>query len=259
MSRKIVLATGFDQPYFPKARPYLESVALHGRFDQCVAICLDFLPSPEDQEALAPWCFTQAASKDIVAPHSNKCMQHGAFLVFLDLNADDVVLFTDSDIRMQRQMWAEEWKVLQGLKYGEVWVGENKDKNETLLEEASYLRPIVPVHNLPAAFTETNISQALCYNTGIVAATVQTYAAILEDYARLIGSVDCMFEHYARQQWLISYVLAFRGDLWVRNMPQTFHLHGCHGPKPGTNWNGLAHTYHGVDVLFAHNLDYFKN
>jgi hypothetical protein len=151
-------------------------------------------------------------------------------------------------------MWLEEMAILRKLKHGEIFVGENKDANETLYEEAKYLRSFVPVESLPDAFAGTNIKTAKCYNTGVMAATVSTFSVILEEYARHIGNTDYTFEHYARQQWLISYIIACREDLSVRVMPATFHTHGCHGVKPGTAYNGLSYTYHGVDVLFAHNL-----
>lgn len=252
VSRKVVISTGFDRAYFPKTRDYIDSVAEHGEFDDYVALCLNFLPN--ESEVCEPWRYVYTNEHQVIAPHSNRCMQHGAFISFLNLDHDDVVLFTDSDMRMQRRMWPEEMDILRKLKHGEVFVGENKDANETLYEEAKYLRPFVPVESLTDVFKDTNIKTSKCYNTGVMAATVSTFSVILEEYARNIGSTDCIFEHYARQQWLISYIIAYRGDLRVRVMPATFHTHGCHGAKPGTAYNGLSYTYHGVDVLFAHNL-----
>ncbi len=252
MSKQVVISTGFDRAYFPKTIDYIDSVTKHGEFDDYVALCLNFLPSESEQHQ--PWRYVYVDENHVIAPHSNRCIQHGAFISFLNLNQDDVVLFTDSDMQMQRRMWPEEQAILQKLKHGEVFVGENKDANETLYEEAKYLRSFVPVESLPDIFNKTNIKTAKCYNTGVMAATVSTFSIILKEYAMNIGDIDYTFEHYARQQWLISYVIACRGDLSVRVMPATFHTHGCHGVKPGTAYNGLSYTYNGVDILFAHNL-----
>lgn len=252
VSKKVVIATGFDRAYFPKTRDYIDSVAEHGEFDDYVALCLNFLPNNEEQ--IHPWRYVYVNEQQVIAPHTNRCMQHGAFISFLNLNHDDVVLFTDSDMRMQRKMWPEEMSILKTLKHGELFVGENKDANETLYEEAAYLRSFVPVESLSDVFKAANIKTAKCYNTGVMAGTVSTFATILEEYAMNIGDTDYIFEHYARQQWLISYVIACRDDVSVRVMPATFHTHGCHGVKPGIAYNGLSYTHHGVDVLFAHNL-----
>lgn len=238
--------------YFPRTTGYIESVAEHGEFDEYTALCLGFLPGENEQRK--PWKYVFVNENQVIAPHANRCMQHGAFINFLNQAPNDVVLFTDSDMQMQRRMWPEEMSMLRNLRHGEVFVGENKDANETLYEEAKYLRPFVDIASLPEVFKEANIKTAKCYNTGVMAATVSTFSLILEEYAMGIQGIDYIFEHYARQQWLISYILAYRGDLSVRVMPATFHTHGCHGAKPGISYNGLSYTYHGVDVLFAHNL-----
>lgn len=252
VSNQVVISTGFDRAYFPKAGDYLRSVSTHGDFDEAIALCLNFLP--HESEIAHPWRCIYVDESQVIAPHSNRCMQHGAFISFLNLNQKDIVLFTDSDMQMQRRMWPEEVSMLRNLKHGEVFVGENKDANETLYQESGYLRPFVPVESLADTFKDVNIKTAKCYNTGVMAATVSTFSIILEEYASRIGDIDYTFEHYARQQWLISYIIALRGDLRVRIMPQTFHMHGCHGVKPGMSYNGLSYTHYGVDVLFAHNL-----
>ncbi len=249
---KLVISTGFDKSYYPRTLDYLNSISEHGDFDECIALCLNF--TPPESEFINPWKYTYVHEDEVIAPASNRCLQHGAFVDFLNLNNDDIVLFTDSDMKMQRSMWPEEMSFIRSLKHGEVFVGENKDANETLYEEAGYLRAILPLESLPELFSKASIKSAKCYNTGVMAATVSTFAIILEEYAKNIGNVDYVFEHYARQQWLISYILAFRGDITVRLMPQTFHMHGCHGAKPGTDFNGLSYTHYGIDVLFAHNL-----
>jgi hypothetical protein len=91
-----------------------------------------------------------------------------------------------------------------------------------------------------------------------MAATAKTFSSIYEEYVRSYHRVEHLFEHYARQQWLLSYIFGHRGDMRVRPMSQAFHMHGCHGMPQHGGWNGQNYTFMGVDVLFAHNLDWVR-
>jgi hypothetical protein len=258
MPRKVILATGTDQGYYPRTTNYLHSAQVNPSFDAYSLVCLDFEPDAEARAWMRPWVPAPAASGAIAAMNPNRCMQHGAFVQFMGADDDDVILFTDADIRIQRLAWSQEMELLRELKHGDVFVGPNRDEGETLIEEATYLRPVIDLDAVPALFTEADITMLKCYNTGVMAATAKTFSSVYEEYVRSYHKVEHLFEHYARQQWLLSYIFGHRGDMRVRPMSQAFHMHGCHGMPQHGGWNGQNYTFMGVDVLFAHNLDWVR-
>lgn len=258
MSRKVILATGTDGGYYPRITNYLHSAQIHPGFDRYALVCLDFEPDNEAVRWMKPWEPAMATSEKVEAMNPNRCLQHGAFVQFLGADDDDVILFTDGDVRIQRMPWPQEMELLRELKHGDIFVGPNKNEGETLLEEALYLRPVIEVEALPALFEDADISMLKCHNTGVMAATAKTFATVYEEYVRTYHLVEHLFEHYARQQWLLSYIFGHRGDMRIRPMSQAFHMHGCHGMPQHGGWNGMNYTFMGVDVLFAHNLDWVR-
>jgi len=64
------------------------------------------------------------------------------------------------------------------------------------------------------------------YNTGVLAMHRETWLWVYEEYVRLWPVISTLLRHYARQQWLLSYLVTVMG-LEVHIWPEAFHSHGC--------------------------------
>lgn len=148
---------------------------------------------------------------------------------------------------MQRGFSPEEEETLSNLQTGEVWVGWNRDENDTLLEEAKRLgfRKRVP--------TRYNDLSLPVYNTGVIAGTRHTFKLLSELYMANWQVINATFIHYAKMQWLISWAIGTHKELRAKVMPKTFHSHGHYEPTGCDIIDGKAY-YQRELVLFRHRL-----
>jgi hypothetical protein len=175
-----------------------------------------------------------------------QCLQHGAFTECIRLALDDIVVFTDADMVMQRALVQREIDWLHGIGPGQVAVGYNADETETLAEEATRLRRNEFCH------PERDWYEAICYNTGVVAARYDTWMRLYNDFLQIYQTYYPMFGHWARQQWVISLVIHRMFEPVV--MPYTFHMHGHYPlPKGGYKVDNTAY-YKDEKVLLRHKL-----
>lgn len=247
----IILATGSDLNYLSKMRPYLKSIESNSNFDKNILVYVG-----EDEMEL-PYKNIQVVSlpiKNIQSLNSNKCVQHGDFLNSESFNSitndDDVIIYTDGDIILQRNLSEDEIKFYKSFKDGDVYVGYNASPTDTLEDEANRLGK--------TGILSTNINmgewkKTKVYNTGVLAMNKKTWGKLLERYNVLYPSVSPMFFHYAKQQWLISYIIGTDKEFNVIEMGYDVHNHK-HYPSPeGTtqDMNGDVY-FKNKKVLFKH-------
>lgn len=244
----IILATGANASYMPKITAYLNSIKLNSDFDRNMLIYVgnEQLPSVDIE------CF-RLRHEAILAPSQNQCMQHGDWLNAdgLQLESSDVVVYTDGDMYVQRGLNDKERTALQNLSAGDVMVGPNQFEGQTLLQEA---------HNLGftgkpwAGMNNEKAWRSPIFNTGCIAATVGTWRTLLALYSAEWQDFAGVFQHYAKQQWLISYIL-HTNSFNIKKMHYTFHLHNHGTAMPsGSIWNLAKNslTYNGEQVLLRH-------
>jgi len=190
--------------------------------------------------------------QNIGAPPQSEAIQHGSFLNVIDGKSTEVLVCTDGDFIMQRALDDDE-KELLNLKYGEVVTSWNGGPTETLTTEAGRLGLKVPYEKLVEDWGEIVKTEPI-YNVGFIAATRKTWQEINELYLENWDRIGEYFSHPARQQWLISWVLAEKG-LKVKVAPWSLHAHGHFGPKPGMTrlGNGMI-AVNGKVAAFRHYL-----
>jgi hypothetical protein len=241
----IILATSTDENYMPRTVVYLDSLNQHSQVEN-VCLCLDFEPD-------SPWKYVEMKmldTLDLHQPLNNQCIQHGEFLFGLPYAAnDDVILFTDADLRMQRPFNDEELDTLRGLKTGQVFVGYNAGPQDRLGDEAHRLGLKVPLETL-AEWWDLDLP---CFNWGCVAATRATWEAICEIYVENWPIIDAQLHHVAKQQWLLS---AITGNYFDHvEMPTSFHVHRHYGTPAGCEMiDGKVYS-NGELALFSHKFD----
>lgn len=247
----IILATGSDLNYLSKMRPYLKSIESNSNFDKNILVFVG-----EDEMTL-PYKNIQVVNlplQNIQSLNSNKCVQHGDFLNSEPFNSmtddDDVIVYTDGDIILQRNISEDEIKFYKSFKDGDVYVGYNASPTDTLELEANRLGKtgVVSTGIEIGLWSKTKV-----YNTGVLAMNKRTWKTLLDYYNEMYPLVNPMFYHYAKQQWLISYIIGIKPEFNVMEMGYDIHNHK-HYPSPeGTtqDMNGDVY-FKNKKVLFKH-------
>lgn len=248
---KLILATGSDLNYLSKMRPYLKSIETNSNFDKNILVFVG-----EDEMHL-PFKNIEIANlpiNNIQSLNMNKCVQHGDFLnseMFNSITDDeDLIIYTDGDIILQRNLTDDEINFYKSFKDGDVYVGYNASPTDTLDDEANRLGKtgIISPEIKIGVWKTTKV-----YNTGVLVMNKKTWKNLLGKYNELYPSVEPMFYHYAKQQWLISYIIGTDGDFNVIEMGYDIHNHK-HYPSP----EGTAQDQNG-DVYFNNKKVLFKH
>ena len=245
---KIVLATGSDLNYLNRINNYIDTIIKNSNFDENVLVYLGDEDVQINSDRIK---LTKITPSSILARNSINCLQHGEFLYgkFFDgLNDNDVIVFTDGDMSLQRNLNEEEITFLKQFKDGDVYVGYNSSPTDTLYNESFRLGITGP------SFDDFNFDwkSIKIYNTGVLCMNKKTWGRLLEEYLKLYPKIDTMFGHYAKQQWLISFIIGTQ-DYKINEMPYHIHLHNHYEiPEGGMkDENNIAY-YNNKIVLFKH-------
>jgi hypothetical protein len=246
---KLILATGSDFKYLKKIENYLRSIELNSNFDENILVFLgeDDLTLNSQRLSLA-----KQLPSTVKALSPINCTQHGEFIFspyFDKFNDDDVIFYTDGDMFLQRNITDEEREMYLNFKDCDVYIGYNASPTDTLHDEAKRL------NYTGTMFDEFNVDwkSIKIYNTGLIAMNKKTWQKLANDYIPLYTLVDKMFNHYAKQQWLISFLINTKPEYNVIEMPYDIHNH-THYPSPiGTKQDSNGNVYFEDKlVLFKH-------
>jgi hypothetical protein len=256
----LIIATGSDTKYLPKMDAFLKTVS---NFYNGTKILFHVLQPDEvsriPKQSLYGFESVRMPTSRVLCPSPIKCIQHGAFVLhpcFWEADPNAIVLFMDGDIMMQREFSEEEIAWFMGLKDGQFFLGYNAGPQDNLLTEASRIN--TTLHK--DAANELNFflwGQMPLYNTGIVAAKVSSWVSLYTNYIKHWDIVDRTFGHYAKQQWLMNYVISVTPEMSFVVMPYSMHTHGHFSTLPeGTTVDsqGLIRSADGKIVLFRHKL-----
>jgi hypothetical protein len=251
---RIILSTGSDKKYLDRINAYLNTIETNSNFDENYLIFL----AENDVEAEVDINFSKIKISKIFKSEVEKltyinCLQHGEFVKsdFLDANTadNDVIVFTDGDMFLQRNLTGEEEFFLRSFKDGDVYVGYNSSPIDTLLDEYRRLAG-------PAEMSEPfniDLSSIKVYNTGVLAMNKKTWKKLYSEYIKLFDIIDLMFDHYAKQQWLISFIIGTMNEFNIIEMPYDIHNHTHYKSPEGTKIDekGIV-TFNDNVVLFKH-------
>lgn len=245
------LLTGSNRRWLPRMRPYLASLANYSPFDNVLLGVDCAVPPLFVEELLGVRVIELPAAVLDGSPDLSQSVQHGSWLPYVDGPDDEVVIFTDGDIEMQRRPLEAEIEWLATLPANTVTCGWNSGPDETLAIEGARLFPKLGAAGIAANFGP--VDTLPCYNIGVIAMRRATWRTVYARYMANWPLVCETFAHGARQQWLMSWVFSALG-LRVENMPYIVHTHGCYKLPDGARFNGGVLEYHGVPVLFRHHV-----
>lgn len=239
------IITAANERYFGHITPYLDTIAKYSQVPATLVCVGDkVLRHPGVSSVQLP------RTMNIGAPPETESPQHGAWLQVVPGNPDDVCIFTDGDITLQRPFTDEELDDLADVG-DRVFCGINSKIGETLADEAARLFPRVPIDRLARVFGP--IHDIFSFNIGVIVAKRSTFQAIYTEYMSWWDIVTEALGHAARQQWLVNWVID-QLDIPISVTPYSFHANGHYGVPPGCRYdNGLL--YHRQNlVLFRHKL-----
>lgn len=234
---KIILCTGADKKYLSNIhfKNYLKSINQNSNFDQNILVYVGDDNNGNVDAGYENINVCKISPDHIIALNPNNCIQHGEFIKadgFDSISGDDVIVFTDGDMTLQRPLSSEELEFLKNLKDGDVYVGYNASPNDTLHDEFYRLLPYKKHDEVfDIDLQKIDLKEIKVYNTGVLAMNKNTWAKLSGQYIELYhDNVDKIFKHYAKQQWLISFLLGIF-NYNVIEMPYDIHNH-THYPSP---------------------------
>lgn len=239
---QLILATGANASYIERITPYLHSIQRHaGSFDRRVLVtvgCKVEMPDELDMIEAIPLPAERALGHTGIW-----CIQQGCHLEVLSADDNDVVIFTDGDIVLQRGLTIDEVSWMRAIPSMTFGLGWNAGPHDTLADEANRLCLTQEGRALFADVLGERI-----YNCGVIVCRVGAYKALYEEYLKLWPFYSPHTRHYAATQFLLCAIIARNG--WrVWDLPYTVHTHGCFGVPEGVSDQGWVED---LPVLFLH-------
>ena len=218
----IYIVTGTNEPFWPQAENYIKTINANSNLSN-ILVTLDFDVSQKDQEKYNTVQFVRLNSEQVKSPNPNNCLQHGAFLSVLNfLSDEDIIIFTDADIKLQRPFREDEISFFRNIKENEIGVNYNRSDSDFLIEEAERLKPTLYIDEIEKKYPE--ISSYLTYNTGVIVTKYKTYLPLYDLYNRYWPEFENIFVSNAKQQWLLSYLIKKYFTPVI--IPDLIHTHG---------------------------------
>jgi hypothetical protein len=201
----IYLIAGFNEGYLKKSMTYLETMNRYSNVNNII-MTLDFDIAAELRKTLNNIKFVRINSEQVKSPNPNKCMQHGAFLKVLDFIPDEsMIIFTDTDITVQRPFNESELQLLRDCKDKDVFVNLNMSEEQTLLMDTEISPPNITASELTKRYPE--ISSFKSYNTGVICTNYKTYKQIYQVYNQYWPEFSPLFDAHVKQQFLLAYII----------------------------------------------------
>lgn len=215
----LLLITAANAAYLDKITPYLHTIAAHGQaFDRRVLVSVGCTVAMPPELASIEAIGLPAA---LARGHTgNSCIQQGCFLDVLGAAPDDVLIFTDGDIRLQRGPTADELAWMRALPADTIALGWNGGSRDTLETEAGRIGLTPKGRGMFA-----DVLGKTVYNVGVIICRAQTYQRIYARYLALWDDYYPRTSHYAANQFLLC-ACAHQLGLCVWELGPQIHTHG---------------------------------
>lgn len=244
------LLTGTDEKYYNKIIPYLDTLEKYSPYTNYV-FTVGFRPETRKWTNVYHYFLPLDVFSDI---STNPCIQAGEFLPYFTYNPKDIIIFTDGDMRLQREFTKQELDLVSFAEEDDtVLAGPNATHLEnTLLNELHGLKTSWNTSDIFDLFGEAKVHwEERTLNMGIIICNYKTYYKIFEKTYELFRKFSTVTNHMARQQWFMN--LAIYSFAKVKLLPFTFHSHPHNGYQEGRRFDEDGTMYiNDTKVLFRH-------
>lgn len=249
-NNNIILCTGADDTYLevPHFKNYLDTISINSNFDKNILVYLGENNIKSKHKNIE--VFT-VDPKSIKKKNINNCIQHGEFLnsnSFNTISDNDVIVYTDGDIILQRKLKDSEINFLRNLENDDIFVGYNASPTDTLYDE--YLR-LNPIDIDYTKYFEEDLKNIKVYNTGVLCMNKKTWLKLKEYYIQDYDQISNLFSHYAKQQWFLCFLFK-KYNFNVIEMNYDLHCHPYYGYPPNVYKENNIIKYKGETILFNH-------
>lgn len=208
--RKIYLCTGSDAGYFnsPVFKKCIESYSKSEKTINVVFLVEDNnqnVDTLEMKKIFVPW-------NEIKSKNSNRCIQHGEFAKFLDeASSDDIIIFTDGDIVLQRQFNDDEIDMILNLKSDEFYANYNMHKNSTMYRVIDYVggdrNKLLRFVKNRLNIEEEDLKGYKEMNTGVLISSKENFLKLAEIYSEYYEEITQLIPGFWNQQFLINLII----------------------------------------------------
>lgn len=240
------ILTACNEGYYPRMAGWLDSLAERSNIPYTlVKVGWDYPSGRQIDEVCLP--------KDLNsgAPSTTESIQHGSFLHMVDGPEDELLIYCDGDMVLQRPFTADELSWLEDFDDRTVSAGPNRYR-ESMLDELELLQVSVSMDELRRRFPG-ELDQWLMLNVGVLAMRRSAWQELYQAYMERWDLVSKTMGHQARQQWLICYVI-YALEMDLRVMPYLMHSHGHFGQHPGVEKHGEDVVVNGKLAAIRHHF-----
>lgn len=244
---KIHIGSGITVDYITKARPFLESLN-RSRQPNKFIVTLGFSAMQDLRATYPSICFTYR-ERDCVENHG--MIQHGPWLDACPwIKDDDLCVFTDSDITIQRPISQSE--ALRFACYGPTMIGLglNAGTWDNLALEAERIGFRDPY----GVYRHDEWQKMRCHNCGVIVARAGLFRRLRRLYDAEAPRFYAWTAKRSRCQWLINYLVHQEG--WpIDLLGPEIHSNGHFTLQPGCRFDDEGRMfYRDRLVMFRHTV-----
>lgn len=221
------IVTACNKKYYPRMAGWLDSLEEHCNVPYTLLKVGWSTPSGRKITET-----TISREQNEGAPEETESVQHGSFLHVVDGPDEELIMYCDGDMVMQRPFSLQELEWMNNFGMLTASAGWNK-MGEMLTEEAHIIEPRVSMAEVRKRFPG-DLDGWEMLNVGVLVMRRSAWRVVYNAYMDRWQQAKATFINKAWQQWLICYVMYAQG-LDVQRMPFKIHTHGHYGLNPGVN------------------------
>lgn len=273
--KNVFLCTGADKNYFSKRifNDCLESYSNNTKKVQKYVFLVDNVDADVNTYGITkkyiPW-------EDIKAKNSNRCIQHGEFVNFFpECDDEDIIIFTDGDIILQREFSDKELEMIRSLPENTFLANFNYKLNSSLedIKDPATFGRICDFLKSRYDIEPGELKNYKEMNTGVLIGRKKDFKTLSELYAETHQELQSIINHFCYQQYLINVIIG----KYFNYIPldYSFHSHCHHSIRNGDesySYNTLRNSgvpsrlildggnyfYDDKVILFAHKLHKYR-
>jgi len=167
--------------------------------------------------------------RDIKSKNTNKCIQHGEFVKFFpECNDDDIIIFTDGDIILQREFFDDEINLIQNIPENTFLANFNYKLNSSLddIKDPNTFGRISQFLKSNYDINPHDIKNYKEMNTGVLIGRKKDFSKLSDLYELTHQELKSIINHFCYQQYLINVII----NKYFNYIPldYTFHSHAHH-------------------------------